>query len=86
MQTILGSGGAIGIELARALKVYTDNIRLVSRNPKKINESDELVSADFTKLDEIENAIKDSSIVYVTIGFPNKPRYGKIPDLLLCNP
>ena len=44
MQTILGSGGTIGIPLARELKNYTDHIRLVSRNPKKINEEDELVS------------------------------------------
>ncbi len=35
MQTILGSGGAIGIPLAKELKNYTDQIRLVSRNPKK---------------------------------------------------
>lgn len=35
MQTILGSGGAIGIELAKALKEFTNEIRLVSRNPKK---------------------------------------------------
>ena len=39
MQTILGAGGAIGVELARSLKAYTDNIRLVSRNPKKINDA-----------------------------------------------
>ncbi|MCB0684622.1 MAG: hypothetical protein KDC32_27455, partial [Saprospiraceae bacterium] len=31
MQTILGAGGAIGIELAKALPQYTDRIRLVSR-------------------------------------------------------
>lgn len=36
MQTILGSGGAIGIELAKALKEFTSEIKLVSRNPKKI--------------------------------------------------
>jgi len=49
MQTILGSGGAIGIELAKALNEYSTDLRLVSRNPKKVN---------------------DSSIVYVTVGFP----------------
>ena len=70
MQTILGSGGAIGIELAKALKQYTDKIRLVSRNPKKVNETDELFQADLLKPDELENAVKGSEIVYVTIGFP----------------
>jgi hypothetical protein len=29
-QTILGAGGAIGIELARALPAYTNDIRLVA--------------------------------------------------------
>ncbi len=32
MQTILGSGGAIGMELVKALTRYTTHIRLVSRN------------------------------------------------------
>ena len=70
MQTILGSGGAIGIELAKALRKYTDEIRLVSRNPKKVNETDELFAADLLNPTELENAIKGSEIVYVTIGFP----------------
>ena len=70
MQTILGSGGAIGNELAKALKVYTNEIRLVSRNPEKINESDQLFAADLLNPDELENAIKGSEIVYVTVGFP----------------
>jgi NAD dependent epimerase/dehydratase family enzyme len=35
MLTILGSGGAIGNELAKSLRHYTSDIRLVSRNPKK---------------------------------------------------
>lgn len=45
-QTILGAGGAIGRELAPALLQYTDRIRLVSRNPKKVNPSDEVFAAD----------------------------------------
>lgn len=36
-QTILGAGGAIGVELAKALSVFTSDIRLVGRNPKKVN-------------------------------------------------
>ena len=47
-QTILGAGGAIGIELAKALTTYTTDIRLVSRNPKKVNLKDELFPADLT--------------------------------------
>lgn len=47
MQTILGSGGAIGTELAKHLTNYTGQIRLVSRNPKKVNLTDELFSCNY---------------------------------------
>ena len=70
MQTILGSGGAIGIELAKALKKYTNEIRLVSRNPQKVNETDELFHADLLNSEQVGEAVKGSSIVYVTVGFP----------------
>jgi len=70
MQTILGSGGAIGTELAKALTAYTNKIRLVSRNPEKVNETDELVKADLLNPEEIKQAVKGSSVVYITIGFP----------------
>lgn len=70
MQTILGSGGAIGIELAKALKAYTSKIRLVSRNPKKVNETDELMAADLLNTDDVRRAVEGSEIVYVTVGFP----------------
>ena len=70
MQTILGSGGAIGIELAKVLPKYTNKIRLVSRNPSKVNPTDELISADLLNPSEVENSIKGSSVVYATVGFP----------------
>ncbi len=70
MQTILGSGGAIGVELAKALKEFTKEIRLVSRSPEKVNPTDELMSADLLKPAEVNKAVKDSSVVYVTVGFP----------------
>jgi nucleoside-diphosphate-sugar epimerase len=70
MQTILGSGGAIGVELAKILPQYTKDIRLVSRNPEKVNPTDELVAADLLKLDDVMKAVKGSDIVYVTVGFP----------------
>lgn len=72
MQTIIGSGGAIGIPLAKELKKYTDQIRLVSRNPKKVNESDELFPLDVNDLSQIDQAIAGSEVVYVTIGFTYK--------------
>jgi len=70
MQTILGAGGAIGIELAKALKEYTSDIKLVSRNPKKVNETDQLFSADLLNKTDVEQAVKGSDVVYVTVGFP----------------
>lgn len=69
VQTILGSGGGIGIPLARELKNYTDDIRLVSRNPKKVNDTDQLFPADVNDLNQVDKAIAGSEIVYVTIGF-----------------
>ncbi len=70
MQTILGSGGGIGMPLAKELTKYTSQIRLVSRNPKKVNESDELFPLDVNDLIRIDQAIVGSEVVYVTIGFP----------------
>lgn len=46
LQTVLGAGGAIGVELAKASRDYDTNIRLVNRNPEKVNPSDELFKAD----------------------------------------
>lgn len=69
MQTILGSGGAIGVPLARELRQYTEQIRLVSRNPEKVNPSDELFPADFNDSTQIEKAIEGSEVVYVVVGF-----------------
>ena len=70
MQTILGSGGAIGVELAKALPQYTRSIRLVSRNPKAINPDDHLLAADLTDKTQIMKAVEGSEVVYVTVGFP----------------
>jgi nucleoside-diphosphate-sugar epimerase len=69
MQTIIGSGGSIGVPLAKELKKYTSQIRLVSRNPKKINDSDELFPADMNDLTQVDKAIAGSEVVYIVIGF-----------------
>jgi nucleoside-diphosphate-sugar epimerase len=68
MQTILGAGGAVGIELAKELKKYPDKIRLVSRNPEKVNEDDEIFPADLLNKQSINNAVNGSDIVYLTAG------------------
>ena len=71
MQTILGANGQIAIELAKELKKkYTSNIRLVSRNPKKVNETDVLFSANLLDKQKTEEAVKGSEIAYLTVGLP----------------
>lgn len=68
MHTILGSGGAIGTELARALPDHQKKIRLVSRNPKAVNPSDELCRADLLDPAQVDRAVKGSAVCYLTIG------------------
>ena len=68
-QTILGANGTIGKLLAKELLNYTQDIRLVSRNPEKINESDELFPADLTDANMVDKAIEGSDIVYLVVGF-----------------
>lgn len=71
MQTILGASGQIGRELALSLKRdFTSDIRLVSRKPQKVNDTDQLVSADLLDTDDALRAVEGSSIVYVTVGLP----------------
>lgn len=71
VQTILGAGGPIADELARELhRSFTSNIRLVSRHPRQVNGSDELVAADLTEPGSTESAVAGSDIVYLTVGLP----------------
>ncbi len=71
MHTILGASGQIGTELALALKTYhTDAIRVVSRQPQKINPSDSVLSANLTDASQTSAAIAGSEVVYLTAGLP----------------
>ena len=71
MHTILGANGIIGEELAKELKLnWTSEIRLVGRNPQKVNETDTLFKADLLKLDKVKEALKDTEIAYLTVGLP----------------
>ena len=69
MQTILGANGTIGSLLAKELMAYTNHIRLVGRNPKKINETDELFSADLSDTSQVEKAIAGS--FFDAVGHPS---------------
>lgn len=71
MQTVLGATGQIAIELAREMgRTFTQDIRLVSRNPHKVNASDSLVSANLLDASQTAKAVEGSSIVYFTAGLP----------------
>lgn len=68
LQTILGAGGVIGYHTALELHRMGIPVRLVSRNPKKIVESDELFSADLLNAEAVDRAVEGSDVVYLTAG------------------
>ncbi|WP_225733215.1 NAD(P)H-binding protein [Pseudoclavibacter sp. CFCC 13796] len=71
MQTVLGAGGQIAEELTRELhRNHTHDIRLVSRNPREVNDSDQLVSADLMDAKATKAAVAGSDTVYLTVGLP----------------
>lgn len=72
MQTILGAGRAVGKALAKALTEHTDRIRLVSRNPKKVNDSDELFAADLLNAESVSKAVEGSEVDYLCAGLEYK--------------
>lgn len=72
MQTILGANGTIGSVLAKELIRYTDKIRLVSRNPRRVNETDDLFPADLLNPGSVDKAIVGSDVVYLVVGLEYK--------------
>ncbi|MDA6071507.1 NAD-dependent epimerase/dehydratase family protein [Flavobacterium sp. AC] len=71
MQTILGANGIIGEELAKVLRLnYTNKIKLVGRNPKKVHEEDILFKCDLLDPQSVNAALADTDIAYLTVGLP----------------
>lgn len=68
MQTILGANGTIARELSRALALSGKKIRQVSRNPQRVNLTDEVVTADLLDADATAAAIAGSDVVYLVAG------------------
>jgi nucleoside-diphosphate-sugar epimerase len=68
MQAILGANGTIGSLLAKELLNYTDKVRLVSRNPRKVNASDELFPADLSEPGVADKAVEGAEVVYLVVG------------------
>lgn len=78
MQTILGANGIIATELAKELYAkFTHDIKLVSRQPKKVNSSDTVFQADLLDAGQTNEAVKGSEIVYLTVGLPNNWKIAK---------
>jgi nucleoside-diphosphate-sugar epimerase len=85
-QTILGAGGAVGIELAKALTQYTSDIRLVGRNPTKVNSTDEIFKADLTIREQVFKAVEGSAVVYLVVGYDyNTKLWQKLWPLTINN-
>jgi len=71
MQVILGANGIIGEELAKELRAnYTNDIKLVGRNPKKVHAEDILSTGDLLKYEDVHKALENAEIAYITAGLP----------------
>jgi nucleoside-diphosphate-sugar epimerase len=69
MQTILGANGVIGRELSGFLPSYSESkIRQVGRNPRKVNNTDELAIADLLNYEQTEKAVAGSEVTYLLAG------------------
>ncbi|HEY5641524.1 MAG TPA: NAD-dependent epimerase/dehydratase family protein [Woeseiaceae bacterium] len=72
MQTILGGGGPIGLELARILPDYTERVRIVGRNPEKVIPENEVFVANLLDSGEVRDAVAGSDVAYLSVGLPYK--------------
>lgn len=71
MQTVLGANGQIAEELTRYLHDnVTGDLRLVSRNPRKVHDTDQLFGANLVDADATADAVEGSDIAYLTVGLP----------------
>jgi nucleoside-diphosphate-sugar epimerase len=68
MQCILGANGTIGRELSRILPQYTNAIRQVGRNPRKVNASDVTFSADLLDAQAVAQAVQGCEVAYLVAG------------------
>lgn len=75
MDVILGANGQIGRELALSLqRDFARPLRLVSRRPQKVHDSDQLLSADLLDAAQTRQAVQGADTVYLTAGLPMDTR------------
>ena len=71
MQTVLRANGQIAEQLTRYLHdTISEDIRLVSRNPVKLRDTDQLFPADLMDADATADAVAGTDIAYLTVGLP----------------
>lgn len=78
LQTILGSSGIIGIELAKELNKRGKSLRLVSRQPRDLFLGEEHFAANLLDADAVKQSVKGSQVVYLTAGLPYDSRVWKV--------
>ena len=71
LHTVLGANGSIANELVPILISNNEKVRLISRNPKPVTNT-ETVAADATNYNEVLKAVQGSDIVYLLIGLDYK--------------
>jgi nucleoside-diphosphate-sugar epimerase len=78
LQTILGSSGIIGTELARELNKRGEPLRLVSRKPQDLFLGEQHITADLLDPEAVRRAVSGSEVVYLTAGLPYDSRIWKV--------
>lgn len=73
MHTILGAGGPVANSLAEVLSSAGETVRLVSRRQIKTSGSVTWVGADLKNFEQVKDAVKGSTIIYLCAGL----RYDK---------
>lgn len=73
-QTIIGGNGTIGKMVAAKLHKMNIPVRIASRNPKPVNQDDEIFTMDVLNEQSTENSIKGSSVVYLILGLPYRSK------------
>ncbi|MEN2281168.1 NAD-dependent epimerase/dehydratase family protein [Algoriphagus sp. SE2] len=68
LHTILGANGNIAQVVSNELNKKDIKVRQFSRNPKKVNESDELAPGDLLDSLAVANAVSGAKVVYLLAG------------------
>jgi nucleoside-diphosphate-sugar epimerase len=68
MHTILGANGIIAQELSRSLSAQVPSIRQVSRNPQRVNPTDEIFPANLLDANDTAKAVAGSDVAYLVAG------------------